>query len=401
MYQITATWDGSIDGCSGSADYFVYVHDTQNAYCGNTQTTLHIDGTDYTFMFGNSVTLTDMLQKLTYDPQQVCDCVHEFTIDTEFGSNYRVNLSEGYVRYGNGQASLNREEIQTIQGILDWAKNGMHNNKNYTDFWLDKETAEKYDNNIFTHIVITQIYDNCFFAYTAFPMPYTIKVNGKIGSSWCVGDQVAITYENTYYDPEAERMEVDLLTIKESDWEPEPGVCYKPVIYLYPEDVTDVCVKVDTDLTCTYPKYQDGWFVTAQPDGTLTANGQSYNYLYWEGIVHTEWDMSKGFCVKGEDTAAFLEDALAKLGLNRREANEFIVYWLPLMEQNPYNLISFQFDVYDRAAPLHIDPMPDTVIRVFMTWQALETEIKIPPQELSAPPREGFTVIEWGGTEVQ
>ena len=45
--------------------------------------------------------------------------------------------------------------------------------------------------------------------------------------------------------------------------------------------------------------------------------------------------MTEGFCVKGEDTAAFLEDALSKLGLNRKEANEFIVYWLPLMEQNP------------------------------------------------------------------
>ena len=32
------------------------------------------------------------------------------------------------------------------------------------------------------------------------------------------------------------------------------------------------------------------------------------------------------------------EEALADLGLTRREANEFMVYWLPMMEPNPYNL---------------------------------------------------------------
>lgn len=403
LYQITVTWEETLEGCHGTADYFVYIHDTQNLYCGNTQTTLHLGNSDYSFMYGNSVTLTDMLQKLTYDPQALCNCIHEFTIDTEFGSNYRVNLTEGYVRYGSGQAALTKEQILTIQGIVDWAKNGMDNNRYYTGYWLDKDTAEKYDNNIFTHIVITEIYENCFFATTVIPMPYAIKLNGHIGNEWCVGDQVSVTYENTYYDGQCQRVEADLLTIQESDWEPDSNVAYKPVIYLYPEKDTEVSVKLTLDgkLTCTYPAYQNGWQVTASPDGTLTdANGQTYNYLYWEGQTNAQWDMSRGFCVKGTDTAAFLEDALKKLGLNRREANEFIVYWLPLMEQNPYNVISFQTEAYTDAAQLHVDPAPDTVIRVFMTWQASDSFVPIPAQALTAPTRTGFTLIEWGGTEI-
>lgn len=177
----------------------------------------------------------------------------------------------------------------------------------------------------------------------------------------------------------------------------------KPVIYLYPEHETEVSVKLDLNgqLTCVYPAYNGGWQVVASPDGTLTdAQGQTYNYLYWEGITDTTWDMTKGFCVKGEDTAAFLEDALAKLGLTRREANEFIVYWLPLMQENPYNIIAFQTDVYTDAAKLEITPAPDTLIRVFMAWQASETPVDIPPQELTAPVRSGFTAVEWGGTEI-
>ena len=129
-------------------------------------------------------------------------------------------------------------------------------------------------------------------------------------------------------------------------------------------------------------------------------NGTEYNYLYWEGETNARFDFSKGFCVKGSDTAAFLETALEKLGLNRREANEFIVFWLPLMEQNPYNVISFQADCCTQAAKLEVEPAPDTVIRVFMAWQRSDAFVDIAEQALTAPERCGFTVVEWGGTEI-
>lgn len=177
----------------------------------------------------------------------------------------------------------------------------------------------------------------------------------------------------------------------------------KPVICLYPETRTEVTVQLDYDgeLTCTYPAYQNGWSVTAEPDGTLTdGSGQTYNYLYWEGNSNAEYDFSQGFCVAGKDTAAFLEKALAQLGLTRREANEFIVYWLPLMEGNAYNLIAFQDEAYTDHAQLSISPTPDTLIRVFMAWRPLEEAVEIEPQTLTAPLREGFTAVEWGGARV-
>ena len=177
----------------------------------------------------------------------------------------------------------------------------------------------------------------------------------------------------------------------------------KPVIYLYPEVETEVAVRLDYDgeLTCTYPAYDGGWTVTAQPNGTLMdASGQTYNYLYWEGITQTEYDLSRGFCVPGKDIATFLEDALAQLGLTRREANEFIVYWLPRMEANPYNLISFQSAAYADHARLTISPEPDSLLRVFMAWKPLEAPADIPPQNLPAFERTGFAVVEWGGAEI-
>ena len=142
--------------------------------------------------------------------------------------------------------------------------------------------------------------------------------------------------------------------------------------------------------------------MTARPDGTLTDNiGQTYSYLYWEGTDTIAYDFSQGFCVAGTDTAAFLEDALAQLGLTRREANEFIVYWLPQMQENPYNLIAFQSDRYTQAAKLTIDPAPDTLLRVFMAWKPLDKAVEIPAQSLTAPERTGFTAVEWGGCQVK
>ena len=69
----------------------------------------------------------------------------------------------------------------------------------------------------------------------------------------------------------------------------------------------------------------------------------------------------------------------------------------PLLEQNPYNVISFQTTAYTDVAKLHITPEPDTMIRVFMAWYSVEEPVSIPEQILTTPERHGFTVVEWGG----
>ena len=132
------------------------------------------------------------------------------------------------------------------------------------------------------------------------------------------------------------------------------------------------------------------------------ADGREYSYLFWEGDGPLDADFSEGFCVRGEDTAAFLQETLSALGLTPREYNEFIVWWLPQMQDSAWNLINFVWEEYDTAAPLDITPAPDTLLRVFMVWQASENFVEIPVPNLpAAPQRNGFTVIEWGGTEIE
>ncbi len=179
----------------------------------------------------------------------------------------------------------------------------------------------------------------------------------------------------------------------------------KPIIYLYPETVTEVSVQLDFDgdLTTTYPAYNGGWEVTAYPGGTLLnhADGKEYSYLFWEGDSDTQYDLSEGWCVPGDETAAFLQDTLSQIGLTPKEYNEFIVYWLPMMEENPYNLITFQGDAYTDSAPLTISPEPESLLRVFMAWMPLESPVEIDPPEIESFKRNGFTVVEWGGAEIE
>ena len=185
----------------------------------------------------------------------------------------------------------------------------------------------------------------------------------------------------------------------------EEAVTAKPVIYLYPEEETKIHVELDFNgtLTSTYPAYERGWDVIAKPDGTLTdpETGREYYCLFWEGRSNVSYDMTEGFVVAGRDTEAFLEESLKTLGLTDKEANEFIIYWLPRMEGNAYNRIAFQTDTYTDSARLHVTPAPDTVLRVFMAWQPLDKAVDIAPQELTAPERTGFTVVEWGGCQVK
>ncbi len=217
----------------------------------------------------------------------------------------------------------------------------------------------------------------------------------------------------TACEDEPTKKETTLTGEKESDEDtctdrPSGGpAAEKPVIYLYPETDTVCSVKVEIngELSCTYPEHGiDGWQnFTASPDGTLTfSDGNEYYCLYWESTFHIyERDFSKGFCIKGSESAEFLNSALLQLGLTPREANEFIIYWLPKLEANEYNLLSFQFDNYANSAPLEITPAPDSILRVFLAMKPLDEYVEIEPQELPSFERKGFTVVEWGGTWVE
>ena len=184
-----------------------------------------------------------------------------------------------------------------------------------------------------------------------------------------------------------------------------PDGVFKPIIYLYPIEETKVNVTLWTPekLSHTYPKYnsEKWWNVIAEPNWNLEDmdTWRKLYALYREWKTYAEDNFEEWFVVKWEDIISFLEEKLAILWLNEREAEEFIVYWLPQMENNEYNLIRFETRAQqDENMPLNITPIPDTVIRVMMDWKAIDEPIDIPEQELTTPERIWFTVVEWWGS---
>lgn len=185
-------------------------------------------------------------------------------------------------------------------------------------------------------------------------------------------------------------------------------IALKPVIYLYPQKTEEVSVRLHYkgQFSSTYPPYDPtlgGWSVIARPDGTLTnlADGREYSYLFWEGTDYSlNIDETRGFVVKGSETREFLQEKLAQLGLTPREYNEFIVYWLPKMEHNAYNFVQFVGQEYTQSAPLAVSPRPDSMLRVFMAFKPLDNYKHVTPQTIYPFERKGFSVVEWGGTEL-
>ena len=49
--------------------------------------------------------------------------------------------------------------------------------------------------------------------------------------------------------------------------------------------------------------------------------------------------------------------------------------------------------------PLTLSVQPDTMIRVFMTYYESDKPVEIEEQELPHYERNGFTLVEWGGSE--
>jgi len=178
----------------------------------------------------------------------------------------------------------------------------------------------------------------------------------------------------------------------------------KPVIYLYPQKPMDVTVRVGfTSGAFTHtepvPESDGAWRVKAYPGGRLEnlSDGQDYPYLYWEAQAAVQYDTSHGFVIKGTDTEKFLRGKLTYMGLTTQESDEFIEYWLPRLEPNPYNLITFQGKAYTDAIHMTVTPKPDSELRVFMAYKPLDHPVNIPEQKLERFQRTGFTVIEWGG----
>lgn len=188
-----------------------------------------------------------------------------------------------------------------------------------------------------------------------------------------------------------------------------PVTVSKPAIYLYPEVKTKVQIKHTFKgvIHTTYPAYNNDWEVVAEPNGKLfnMTDNRNYGYLFWDGFYEfspSHFDYKEGFYVSKENYTAFLLEKLTILGLNETEINDFIVYWLPILNMNDQSFIHFRVnDDIDNSSKLEVNPQPDVMIRIFMEFKAYDGKSsKLEEQKLPELKRGKFTLVEWGGSDV-
>ncbi len=273
----------------------------------------------------------------------------------------------------------------------------------YTIFKNDELKPDDFDNH--NYVVISFTYDTCHednirisnYQLNGNILDVTIKYHAKCGV--CAPKYM---YYLLKVDKSLNDVNINYQYEADNEVECDPGIEYKPMIYLYPKKDTHITITFDKPylLKTTYPKYRDKWEVLAKPNGDLYDNNNHYYYgLYWEGYTNIKTDFSDGFVVSKEELIPFLEEKLTILGLNEREKNEFIVYWLPILEESEYNIIRFEDStIINQEMPITISPKPDTLIRILMEFKPVNQKIAIKEQELTKTNRNGYTVVEWGGT---
>jgi len=196
--------------------------------------------------------------------------------------------------------------------------------------------------------------------------------------------------------------------------EEEEIMVFKPIIYAYNKTPFHFSLKFDTksENIFTYPKYEDNWTMTTTQNGMLKSNNnKEYPYLFWEGNLNDltfkdDNNALKGNPVKKENVVNFLEKSLLNLGLNAIEQTDFITFWAPRMIQHDEVYVQFLIDEdYDVISTMEITPKPDNLRRIYLIFTAIEnipTNIELQQQNFDFAPldRSGFTIIEWGGSEI-
>lgn len=194
---------------------------------------------------------------------------------------------------------------------------------------------------------------------------------------------------------------------------PIPIIAYKPVIYMYSNRLIDVSVGLNVrgHLTFTYPEIGQGWNVTAGQNGIVNkVDNQKLPYLFWEGAleplkpIRTN-DQLNGWVIHSDSLIRFMEKQLSLLGLNRTEQTDFITFWCPKMMNYRYLFIQFLVDkdYTNQIAELLIQPKPDSLRRIFMLFTGFQERpaFETIPQSFEKYERKGFSVLEWGGTELK
>ncbi len=176
-------------------------------------------------------------------------------------------------------------------------------------------------------------------------------------------------------------------------------VGWKPNLYLYPQQTTDVDVTLGLchgcELIDSEPEYGHGWHVSVEPGGLIDGR---YGYLFYEAQIPRRYPLTSGWSVPAAELSSFFEQTLDAYGLNQTERDDFVDYWSEHLAPAPYYGVYplVEAAVLDGLVGLRISPAPDTLFRLWFVITFEDGPASLPEPEISPVVRQGFTAVEWG-----
>lgn len=258
-----------------------------------------------------------------------------------------------------------------------------------------REMPQGYQQKVFLSIngvLETVVLDETFAKeWTLEPGKYIIKAWGGVGYYEIITDSLQFDVETAYTASVTFQSSIQPISVD------------KPVIYFSSpiDQAFELAVQPKGDFTFTYPLLENAWKGTVLKTGGIEIQSTIYPYLFWESNQAYQFRPStNGFDVRKEQVVAFLEEKLNELGFTETEKTDFITYWGPKMTQHDRVFVQFETgSTCDNYASLNCTPAPNHINRVYVSfcpWNDIMSEF-VKPTHFETLPRDGFTLLEWGG----
>lgn len=175
----------------------------------------------------------------------------------------------------------------------------------------------------------------------------------------------------------------------------------KPNIYLYPLEETEISVVFDSPelLLTVIPDYINGWYAKVYPNGKMLVDNEEYGYLFYESMT-SDFMMQKdeGFIVPIENRKEFFEYISNYYGFNEQETYDFVTFWCSRLDKNKkYKMYPQLTNTIDILMPVDVNPKPKSIFRIWFLFEEVEEDIELVKPESILAPRDGYTMLEWGG----
>ena len=174
---------------------------------------------------------------------------------------------------------------------------------------------------------------------------------------------------------------------------------YKPNIYIYPTTQLNLNVQISFpmggEIITSIPDYGKGWNITVDTNGLID---NKYRFLFYESIQPNVWQREQGWIIKKDNLESFFRANMAEYGFKGMEIEDFIEYWIPLLDKNEFYLIYPQTkNILYKVISLDVSIQPDNMLRLhYLIKGTNNNNINLAAPTIEGFKRDGYYITEWG-----